>query len=162
MLINLLRNMAFNNYLLQVNNKRISLTLSRYLLFELLVFSKLALLIVLGNLKALSCNSLSFPFMIDLNQQTSFILKWIFTTLANCKFVNYIRMNVWFDQRYYWKIHDIINNPANTQRWFNVDICWNIITTSVIVISTLIHRRFVNVDPSIKFNVEKTLILGWL
>ena len=52
--------------------------------------------------------------------------------------------------------------PANTQRWFNVDICWNNVATSVNVISTLIQRRFVNVDSSIKINVETTLILGWL
>ena len=52
--------------------------------------------------------------------------------------------------------------PANTQRWFNVDICSNNVATSVNVISTLIQRRFVNVDSSIKFNVETTLILGWL
>ena len=51
---------------------------------------------------------------------------------------------------------------ANTQRWFNVDICWNNVVMSVNVISALIQRRFVNVDSSIKFNVETTLILGWL
>ena len=48
--------------------------------------------------------------------------------------------------------------PANTQRWFNVDICWNNVATSVNVISTLIQRRFVNVDTSTYFNVETTLI----
>ena len=46
--------------------------------------------------------------------------------------------------------------PANTQRWFNVDICWNN------VISMLIQRRFVNVDSLMKFKVETTLILRWL
>ena len=52
--------------------------------------------------------------------------------------------------------------PAKTQRWFNVDIFWNKVATSVNVISTLIHFRFVNVDSTIKFNVETTLNLGWL
>ena len=55
-----------------------------------------------------------------------------------------------------------INIPANTQRWFNVGICWNSVAMSVNVISTLIQHRFVNVDSSIKCNVETTLILGWL
>ena len=50
--------------------------------------------------------------------------------------------------------------PANTQRWFNVDISWNNVAKWVNVISTLILRRFVNVDSSINFNVETTLILG--
>ena len=53
-------------------------------------------------------------------------------------------------------------NAANTQRWFNVDICGKNVVTSVNVISTLIECRFVNVESSMKFNVETTLILGWL
>ena len=50
--------------------------------------------------------------------------------------------------------------PANTQRWSNVHICWNNVATSVNKISMLIQCRFANVDSSIKFNVETTLILG--
>ena len=52
--------------------------------------------------------------------------------------------------------------PANTQGWFNVDICWNNVRASVKLISTLIQCRFVNVTSSIKFNGETKLILGWL
>ena len=52
--------------------------------------------------------------------------------------------------------------PANTQCWFNVDVWWNNVATSVNVICTLIQRRFFNVDSSIKFNIKTTLILGWL
>ena len=52
--------------------------------------------------------------------------------------------------------------PAKTQRWFIIGLCWYKVATSVNMISTLIQRRFVNVDSSIKFNVETTLILGWL
>ena len=55
-----------------------------------------------------------------------------------------------------------VSNPGNTQRRFNVDICWTNVATSVNVISMLIQLRFVNVDSSIKFNVETTLILRWL
>ena len=50
--------------------------------------------------------------------------------------------------------------PANTQHWINVYIFWNNVATSIS--STLIQRRFVKGDSSIKFNVETTLILGWL
>ena len=60
------------------------------------------------------------------------------------------------------KSKTVDNIPANSQRWLNVDICWKNVATSINVISTLIQRRFVNVDSSIKFNVETTLILGWL
>ena len=67
------------------------------------------------------------------------------------------------DSHLYTHIHDRTDTfPANTQRWFNVDICWNIVATSVNVISTLIQCRLLNVDSSIKFNVETALILGWL
>ena len=52
--------------------------------------------------------------------------------------------------------------PANTQGWFNVDICWNNVRASVKLISTLVQCRFVNVTSSIKFNGETKLILGWL
>ena len=58
-----------------------------------------------------------------------------------------------------WKYN---HSLENTQRWFNAEICWSNVATLVNVISTLIQRRFVNVDSSIKFNVETTLILGWL
>ena len=53
-------------------------------------------------------------------------------------------------------------HPVNTQRRFNVDVCWNNVATPVSVIFTLTQRRFFNVDLSIKFNVETTLILSWL
>ena len=46
--------------------------------------------------------------------------------------------------------------------WFHVDICWNNVAKSVNLISMLIQHQFVNIDSSIKFNVETTLILGWL
>ena len=49
-------------------------------------------------------------------------------------------------------------NPANTQRWFNFDICRNNVPTSAKVISNV---NF-NVDSSIIFNVQTTLVLGWL
>ena len=52
--------------------------------------------------------------------------------------------------------------PANTQCWFNVDVCWNNGATSVNVICTLIQRWFFNIDSSIKFNIKTTLILTWL
>ena len=53
-------------------------------------------------------------------------------------------------------------HPVNTQRRFNVDVCWNNVATPVNVIFTLTQRRFFNVDLSIKFTVETTLILSWL
>ena len=40
-------------------------------------------------------------------------------------------------------------NTANTQRWLNVDICWNNVVTSVNLITTLTQRRFGNGDLSI-------------
>ena len=49
--------------------------------------------------------------------------------------------------------------PANTQRWFNVEICWNNVATLVNVISTLIQRWFITVDSTVKFNVDFALTL---
>ena len=49
--------------------------------------------------------------------------------------------------------------PANTHCWFNVDICWNNVATSVIVISRLIQSWFVKVDSWINFNFETFFFL---
>ena len=52
---------------------------------------------------------------------------------------------------------------SKTQQTLNVDPTLIYVeVTSVNEISTSIQRQFVNVDSSIKFNVERTLILGCL
>ena len=84
------------------------------------------------------------------------INKYVFS-FAVYQNIRTFHLNNFFKDRYY-KMYF----PANTQRWFNVDICWNNIVTSVNVISKLIQLWFVNIDSSINLNVETTLILDWI
>ena len=86
-----------------------------------------------------------------------FIKKETLTQVFSCEFFEIFKNT--FLTEHLWTTAFIL---TNTQRWFNVDICWNNVAMSVNLISTLIQRRFVNVDSSIKFNVETTLILRWL
>ena len=46
---------------------------------------------------------------------------------------------------------------ANTQFWFNFDICWNGVVTLVNNISTLGRRHTIKVVQTFKFNVETSL-----
>ena len=74
------------------------------------------------------------------------------------------RQNLMLGQRWFW-IHTennvVLMLLANTQRWFNVDICSDSVTTSISMISMLNRHDFLNVDPTLKFTVETKLTLDW-
>ena len=109
------------------------------------------------------------------------LLAWLARPMGLKKCFYCFYQEICFSFFYQWGI------PANTQRWFNVDICWNNVATSVNVtprwfnvdLSTLIHRsnstlkqRWFWVDSKTQFcsyilmleklklyiNVEKTTV----